>query len=89
MKLVARYLQPLVMVLLALLGLFAALGHHLYYRRLRGQEVQNAQWPPRFGIALAFFIKLALLTAVDIAYKQQAWVSLIFASLYLRYFLLF
>ncbi|KAI0165237.1 hypothetical protein GGR52DRAFT_585255 [Hypoxylon sp. FL1284] len=69
-----QVLQPTLMVLLTLLGLASAIGHHFYYQGLDGQVVQDAQWPPRFGIALAFFIKLVLLAALDIAYKQQAWV---------------
>ncbi|KAI0594089.1 hypothetical protein F4775DRAFT_586354 [Biscogniauxia sp. FL1348] len=62
------------MVSLALLGLLCALGHHLYYTRLHGKRVDDPQWPTRFGIALAFFVKVVLVGSVEIAYRQQVWV---------------
>ena len=66
------------MIALALVGFFGALGHHLYYTNLHGQVVASGtQWPPRFGIALAFFIKLSFVASVEIAYRQQVWVSTI------------
>lgn len=67
--------MPIYMVILAFLGLFGALGHHLYYQGLHGQQAQNAEWPTRFGIALAFFVKLTLVASVEIAFKQHAWVG--------------
>ncbi|KAH9909637.1 hypothetical protein F4778DRAFT_712103 [Xylariomycetidae sp. FL2044] len=70
---VARYGMPSQMVASALAGLLAALGHHLYYLRLHGQHVQDSDWPVRFGIALSFFVKVALAGSVEIAYKQQIW----------------
>jgi len=63
------------MIFLALAGFFGALGHHLYNKRLHGQEVKDVAWPQRFGIALAFFIKMVLVGSVQIAFKQRAWVS--------------
>ncbi|ROW08545.1 hypothetical protein VPNG_06196 [Cytospora leucostoma] len=64
------------MVGLAFLGFFAALGHHLYNASLNGQEVSgDAQWPPRYGSALAFFVRMVLVGSVQIAYKQQAWLA--------------
>lgn len=68
---------PTAMVFLALFGFFGALGHHLYNKRLHGQEVVEVAWPQRFGIALAFFIKMVLVGAVQIAFKQRAWVWLL------------
>ncbi|KAI1084505.1 hypothetical protein F5B20DRAFT_591462 [Whalleya microplaca] len=59
----------------ALLGFFGALGHHFYYERLHGQEVQDSQWPSRFGIALSFFVKTSLVLSVETAYKQQVWLT--------------
>ncbi|KAI1759467.1 hypothetical protein GGR53DRAFT_142390 [Hypoxylon sp. FL1150] len=70
----AQLARPILMILFTFLGLSCALGHHFYYRSLHGKEVQDPQWPTRWGIALAFFIKLVLLTSLDIAYKQQAWI---------------
>jgi len=65
---------PATMILLALGGLFGAVGHHLYNQHLNGREVGNAEWPQRWGIALAFFIKMMLGAAVQVAFKQIAWV---------------
>lgn len=63
------------MVGLAFLGLFTALAHHLYNASLSGQEISgDPQWPPRYGSALSFFVRMVLVGSVQIAYKQQAWV---------------
>ncbi|KAI1741957.1 hypothetical protein F4680DRAFT_464254 [Xylaria scruposa] len=69
----SRYGMPFLMVALAVLGFFAALGHHLYYQSLHDQLVQESQWPIRFGTALAFFIKASFIGSIEIAYRQQAW----------------
>jgi hypothetical protein len=63
------------MITLIVLGAFGALGHHLYYQSLHGQRVQESQWPVRFGTALAFFVKASFIGSIEIAYRQQAWVS--------------
>jgi hypothetical protein len=64
------------MILLGLAGLFGALGHHLYNARLDGQPVgTDTQWPQRWGVAMAFFVKMTLVGAVQMAVKQRAWVS--------------
>ncbi|KAI1360242.1 hypothetical protein F5Y08DRAFT_348922 [Xylaria arbuscula] len=64
------------MIALTLVGFFGALGHHFYYTNLHGQVIsRGTQWPPRFGLALAFFIKLSFVASVEIAYRQQVWVS--------------
>ncbi|KAI0863438.1 hypothetical protein F4860DRAFT_468271 [Xylaria cubensis] len=68
-----RYGMPFWMVTLAVLGFFAALGHHLYYQSLHDQLVQESQWPIRLGTALAFFIKASFIASIEIAYRQQAW----------------
>lgn len=70
------WFYPATMILLALGGFFGAIGHHLYNQRLDGQQVKNAEWPQRWGIALAFFIKMMLGAAVQVAFKQIAWVCM-------------
>jgi hypothetical protein len=70
-----RYGMPSQMVGLIFLGFFAALGHHLYYQNLHDQAVQDSHWPVRFGTAVAFFVKASFIASVEIAYRQQAWVS--------------
>lgn len=66
---------PAMMIFLLLAGLFGALGHHMYNARLDGQPVIDAQWPQRWGVAMAFFVKMTLVGAVQTAVKQRAWVS--------------
>lgn len=72
-----HWYTPTMMVLLALAGLFGGLGHHLYNATLEGRPVNNndAQWPQRWGVAMAFFVKMTLVGAVQMAVKQRAWVS--------------
>lgn len=74
--------HPLAMILLFLGGMLGAIGHHLYNQRLSGRQVVSAAWPQRWGIALAFFIKMMLGAAVQIAFKQMAWVRLFFCIIY-------
>lgn len=72
----ARFGMQSLMVALTLLGFLGALGHHLYYQSLHGQQAGDPQWPNRWGIALSSFVKIALVASVEIAYKQQAWVRI-------------
>jgi hypothetical protein len=70
-----HWYTPTMMVLLGLAGLFGGLGHHLYNAGLDGQPVIDAQWPQRWGVAMAFFVKMTLVGAVQMAVKQRAWVG--------------
>ena len=70
-----HYLMPLSMCLLGIAGISGAVAHHVYNKSLDGELIQDAQWPQRFGLALAFFTKMCLIAAVEIAYKQQSWVG--------------
>ena len=63
------------MALFATVGLGAAVSHHLLNNALHGQQVKIADWIQRFGTALAFFVTVCLVWAVEIAYTQQAWVG--------------
>ena len=67
--------MQMLMITLAFFGSLGALAHHVYYQSLHGKQVEDPQWPTRGGIALSFFVKIALVASVEIAYKQQAWVS--------------
>ncbi|OIW29243.1 hypothetical protein CONLIGDRAFT_411841 [Coniochaeta ligniaria NRRL 30616] len=72
-----HWYYPVVMIFLALGGLFGAIGHHLYNVSLAGKEVVgDGQWPQRWGVALAFFIKMMLGAAVQTAFKQRAWLTI-------------
>ncbi|KAK4227295.1 hypothetical protein QBC38DRAFT_455389 [Podospora fimiseda] len=70
-----HWYTPTTMVILSLCGFFGALGHHLYNSALHGQEVKDSEWPQRWGIALAFFVKMTLIGAVQSAFKQLAWLT--------------
>jgi hypothetical protein len=67
--------MPSQMIILIVLGTFAAFGHHFSYRSLHGQVVQDSQWPVRFGTAVAFCIKTSFISSVETAYRQRAWVT--------------
>jgi len=70
-----HWYTPTSMVLLGIAGFAGALAHHLYNASLDGTPVEDAQWPQRWGVALAFFVKMTLVGAVQIAVKQRAWLS--------------
>jgi hypothetical protein len=73
-----HWYTPTMMILLGIAGLLGAVGHHLYNSRLQGRPViGDAQWPQRWGVAMAFFVKMTLVGAVQMAVKQRAWVSTI------------
>jgi hypothetical protein len=73
-----HWYTPTMMILLGVAGLLGAVGHHLYNSRLQGRPViGDAQWPQRWGVAMAFFVKMTLVGAVQMAVKQRAWVSTI------------
>lgn len=82
-----HWYTPVSMIVLLLLGLGSALGHHLYYSTLDKQHAGTAaqqQWVTRIGTALAFLTQATLGAAVLISRSQRVWVSLRtkFLSLY-------
>lgn len=82
-----HWFTPVSMIVLLLLGLGSAVGHHLYYSSLDKQHAGSAaqqQWVTRIGTALAFLTQATLAAAVLISRKQRVWVSLRgkFLSLY-------
>lgn len=70
-----HWYMPTCMIVGLVAGILTAVGHHLYNSRLDGNEVGDPTWPQRFGSAFSFFVKFCLVGAVEIAYKQRAWVS--------------
>ncbi|TLD20766.1 hypothetical protein PspLS_08551 [Pyricularia sp. CBS 133598] len=69
---------PAIILLFFVIGVGAAVGHHLYYRSLHGREVsseQEQQWAIRIGTGLAFSAKVALVASVVLAYTQRLWVT--------------
>ncbi|MCJ1469699.1 hypothetical protein MMC07_008335 [Pseudocyphellaria aurata] len=71
--------SPALMTGLFIAGVFFAIGHHLYYDSLNGQEVghlKRQQWPLRFGNVFAFLVKSCLAASAGIACVQWMWKTL-------------
>lgn len=69
-------LTPILMTGSLFLGLFLAVGHHLYYHYLDGRIIksQNQQeWFLRVGTGIAFLARALLSAAVGFAYTQILW----------------
>ncbi|KAI9828006.1 MAG: hypothetical protein M1819_006849 [Sarea resinae] len=63
------------MVLPFLLGVCAAIGHHVYYESLAGTLAGSAhrqQWSSFIGTAFAFLAKASFVSAVAVAYIQPS-----------------
>lgn len=62
---------------LLLVGLLAAVCHHLFYSYLNNRELKDVllpqPWVIRMGNAIAFLFKLALVSAIGMAYAQAFW----------------
>ncbi|KAI9794015.1 MAG: hypothetical protein M1816_006640 [Peltula sp. TS41687] len=70
---------PSTMAALFVCGIAFALGHHLYYDRLDGQQNINGdsqEWAIRIGTALSFLAKASLCAAAAMAYKQYSWLRM-------------
>ena len=83
---------PTTINLALLAGLLFAVGHHLFYRHLDGQQVASEdvrllgsnispqQLNVAIGTAFAFLVKASLVTAVSTAYLQLLWRALLRAA---------
>jgi hypothetical protein len=71
-----HWTTPTVAFLLTVVGIAAAIGHHLYLSKLNGNPNENAKWIGRYSLALAFLVKASLAGAIGIAFMQKAWQSL-------------
>ena len=62
---------------LLFLGTLVAIGHHFFYSYLDTRELQGVRlpqaWVIRMGNAIAFLLKIALVSAIGIAYAQGFW----------------
>ena len=65
------------MLVLLLLGVLAAIGHHLFYSYLNNQVVDQAaipqNWGIRIGTAFSYLVKTVLVGAVAVVYAQAFW----------------
>jgi hypothetical protein len=70
----------IVMLASLLLGVLAAVGHHLWYSHWNHQVVETASWSQtwikNFGTAFAFLVKMFLAVVASTAFVQQFWITL-------------
>ena len=71
-----HWTTPTIAFLLTVVGIAAAIGHHLHLSKLNGNPNENAKWIGRYSLALAFLVKASLAGAIGIAFMQKAWQSL-------------
>jgi hypothetical protein len=62
-----------------ILGVLAAVGHHLWYSHWNGKDVETASWSQtwikNFGNAFAFLVKMFLAIITSTAFIQQFWIT--------------
>jgi hypothetical protein len=62
-----------------LLGVLAAVGHHLWYNHWNHKVVETASWSQtwikNFGTAFAFSVKMFLAIVTGTAFVQQFWIT--------------
>lgn len=63
------------MYFLLLVGVLFAVGHHIFYRSLDGQDAMNQIRLLRYGAALSFLCKAALAAAAVTAFRQRVWMT--------------
>lgn len=56
-------------------GILFAVGHHLFYRSLDGQDATNQIRLLRYGAALSFLCKASLAAAAVTAFRQRVWMT--------------
>ena len=61
------------MIILFVSGVGGAVGHHFFYMSLEGKPANNQLMMVRYGTALAFFVKSALVGSVVMCYRQRIW----------------
>ncbi|RPA76334.1 hypothetical protein BJ508DRAFT_379502 [Ascobolus immersus RN42] len=70
----ADKIQPAMAALCFVLGLGAAIGHHVYNTVLDEQDVGDGQmWSKWIGNGLAYFAKTMFVATVGVAWRQQIW----------------
>ena len=80
--------QLLWMLLSLLAGVALTVGHHFFYARFDGLQVDNVSmsqtWIIRIGTGFAFVVKTLLVVATSIAFVQQQWLALSHRSFKIR-----
>lgn len=71
-----HWITPALMIALFVAGVAAAVGHHFFYMSLEGKPATNQLLMVRYGTALAFFVKSALVGSIVMCYRQRIWHTL-------------
>jgi len=64
------------MLVLFLIGLFVAIGHHQFYSYLNNRQIEDTvpqTWAIRIGNGFGYLFKTVLVAAVGVAYAQGFW----------------
>jgi hypothetical protein len=64
-----HWITPALMILLFFAGVGAAVGHHFFYLSLEGKPSTDQLTMVRYGTALAFFVKSALVGSIVMCYR--------------------
>jgi hypothetical protein len=56
-------------------GIMFAVGHHIFYSGLHGQDAENQLRMLRYGATLSFLCKASLAAAVILAFRQRVWMT--------------
>ncbi|KAK7409268.1 hypothetical protein QQX98_008578 [Neonectria punicea] len=67
-----------------LIGILVAIGHHLFYNNLHGKDAVDQSAALRYGTFLAFLAKANFGTAIVLAFRQRAWMTVRHKILSLR-----
>ena len=67
---------PAIIASLFITGVLGAIGHHMFYAHLNGQQATNQLTMVRYGTALAFFTKSTLVSTVIVCYRRRIWHTL-------------
>lgn len=71
-----NWVIPASLLVLYVSGVIAAFGHHLFYASLDGKPAEDQLKMIRYGTALAFFVKSALVGACVLCHRQRIWHTL-------------
>ncbi|KAK7188218.1 hypothetical protein DPSP01_001762 [Paraphaeosphaeria sporulosa] len=71
-----HWITPVLMIALFVAGVAAAVGHHFFYLSLEGKPATDQLIMVRYGTALAFFVKSALVGSIVMCYRQRIWHTL-------------
>lgn len=74
-RLLRYWLPHYSMYFFLLVGILFAVGHHLFYRSLHGQDATNQIRLLRYGAVFSFLCKASLAAAAVTAFRQRVWMT--------------